>query len=524
MDYSFLKYSNTNLAGLLAIFLLSYYILRRLRAPKGRIAPEAAGGWPLIGHLGLLGGSGQLPHITLGALADKYGPAFTIRVGVHPALVISTSELAKECFTTNDVSLCSRPKIISGKHFGYNYAMLAFTSYGPYWREIRKITSLELLSIRRLELLKGVKASEIETSLKDLYKIWTEKKIGFSEGHALVDLKQWFGDLSLNVILRMVAGKRYFGTSASSDEARRCQEALREFFHLAGLFVVGDSIPYLGWLDLGGYEKAMKKTAKELDCIVTEWLEEHKEKKGSGGGKGEQDFMDIMLSVLNGANLGGFDADTVTKATCLSMIAGGSDSTTGTLTWALSLLLNNPHVLRKAQEELDYHVGKGRLVNESDMNKLDYLQAIVKETLRLYPAAPLLGLREFAEDSTIGGYHVTKGTRLMVNLWKLQTDPRTWSEPLEFKPERFLTSHKDIDLKGHHFELLPFGSGRRACPGMAFGLQMTSLALASLLHAFEISTSSNEMVDMTGSLGLTNFKATPLDVLVKPRLPSFFDE
>lgn len=206
------------------------------------------------------------------------------------------------------------------------------------------------------------------------------------------------------------------------------------------------------------------------------------------------------------------------------MIAGGSDSTTGTLTWALSLLLNNPHVLRKAQEELDYHVGKGRLVNESDINKLDYLQAIVKETLRLYPAAPLLGLREFAEDSTIGGYHVTKGTRLMVNLWKLQTDPRTWSEPLEFKPERFLTSHKDIDLKGHHFELLPFGSGRRACPGMAFGLQMTSLALASLLHAFEISTSSNEMVDMTGSLGLTNFKATPLDVLVKPRLPSFFDE
>ncbi|GMY28566.1 cytochrome P450 CYP82D47-like [Fagus crenata] len=290
MDYSFLKYSNTNLAGLLAIFLLSYYILRRLRAPKGRIAPEAAGGWPLIGHLGLLGGSGQLPHITLGALADKYGPAFTIRVGVHPALVISTSELAKECFTTND------------------------------WREIRIIASLELLSIRRLELLKGVKASEIETSLKDLYKIWTEKKIGFSEGHALVDLKQWFGDLSLNVILRMVAGKRYFGTSASSDEARRCQEALREFFHLAGLFVVGDSIPYLGWLDLGGYEKAMKKTAKELDCIVTEWLEEHKEKKGSGGGKGEQDFMDIMLSVLNGANLGGFDADTVTKATCLEAV------------------------------------------------------------------------------------------------------------------------------------------------------------------------------------------------------------
>ena len=317
MDYSFLPYFNTNLVGLLAILLFSYVILKRLRAPNARKAPEAAGGWPLIGHLRLLTGGSQLPHMKLGALADKYGPAFTIRVGVHPALVISTSELAKECFTTNDVSLCSRPKIISGKHFGYNYAMLAYTSYGPYWREIRKITSLELLSTRRLELLKGVKASEMETSLKELYNFWEEKKIG-NKDHVLVDMKQWFGDLSLKVILRMVAGKRYYGTSAASDEARRCHKALREFFHLAGLFVVGDAIPYLGWLDLGGYEKAMKKTAEELDGIVTEWLEEHKEKKASGEAKlGEQDFMDVILSILNGANLAGFDADTVTKATCL---------------------------------------------------------------------------------------------------------------------------------------------------------------------------------------------------------------
>lgn len=317
MDYSFLPYFNTNLVALLAILLFSYVILRRLRAPKARKAPEAAGGWPLIGHLRLLAGGSQLPHMTLGALADKHGPAFTIRVGVHPALVISTSELAKECFTTNDVSLCSRPKIISGKHFGYNYAMLVFTSYGPYWREIRKITTLELLSTRRLELLKDVKASEMETSLKELYKFWEEKK-GGNKDHVLVDMKQWFGDLSLNVILRMVVGKRYYGTSAASDEARRCHEALRECFHLAGLFVVGDAIPYLGWLDLGGYEKAMKKTAKELDGIATEWLEEHKEKKASGEAKlGEQDFMDVMLSILNGANLAGFDADTVTKATCL---------------------------------------------------------------------------------------------------------------------------------------------------------------------------------------------------------------
>ena len=124
------------------------------------------------------------------------------------------------------------------------------------------------------------------------------------------------------------------------------------------------------------------------------------------------------------------------------MIGGGSDTSTVTLTWAISLLLNNRHVLKKAQDELDIQVGKERIVNESDISKLVYLQAIVKETLRMYPPAPLLAPREFIEDCIIGGYHVPKGTRLITNLWKIQTDPRIWSEPLKFMPERFLTTHK----------------------------------------------------------------------------------
>ena len=202
-----------------------------------------------------------------------------------------------------------------------------------------------------------------------------------------------------------------------------------------------------------------------------------------------------------------------------NMIAGGNDTTMVTLTWTLSLLLNNRHTLKKAQEELDIKVGKGRIVNEADINNLFYLKAIIKEALRLYPPGTLAP-REFHEDCTIGGYHVTKGTRLVVNLWKIQTDPSVWSDPLEFKPERFLTTHKDIDVRGQNFELIPFGSGRRACPGISFGLQMLHLTLASLIHAFEISTPSNAPVDMTASFGLTNIKSTPLDVVVKPRLPS----
>lgn len=134
----------------------------------------------------------------------------------------------------------------------------------------------------------------------------------------------------------------------------------------------------------------------------------------------------------------------------------------------------------------------------------------------MYPAAPLSGLREFTEDYTIGGYHVQKGTWLITNLWKIQTDPRKWSDPLEFKPERFLSTHKNVDAKGKHFELIPFGYGRRICPGMSFGIQMTELVLANLLHAFYVSTTGP--VDMKASFGLTNMKTTPLGVLIKPRL------
>lgn len=200
------------------------------------------------------------------------------------------------------------------------------------------------------------------------------------------------------------------------------------------------------------------------------------------------------------------------------MITGGTDTTTVTLTWTLSLLLNNPQALKKIHEELDNHVGKERLVNESDINNLEYLRASVKEALRLCPAGPLSGLREVTEDCTVGGYHVPRGTWLMVNLSKVHTDPRVWSDPMEFKPERFLTTHKGTDVKGQHFELIPFGSGRRACPGITLGLQMTLLSLAGFLQGFEISTPGNEPVDMTGSVGLTNMKSTPLQVLVKPRL------
>ncbi|KAJ4834506.1 hypothetical protein Tsubulata_838807 [Turnera subulata] len=522
MDFS-IKF--TAFVGFFCLIFLYIALVRQEKSNKGSRsgrAPEPAGAWPIIGHLHLLGGKDQLLYRTLGALADKYGPAFSIRLGRRRAFVVSSWEMAKDCFTVNDKALASRPTTVAAKHMGYNYAVFGFAPYSSFWREMRKIATLELLSNRRLEMLKHVRISEVDLGIKELYKLRANNR----SGPVLVELNRWLEDMMLNVVVRMVAGKRYFGSTAScdEDEARQCQKAINQFFHLIGIFVVSDALPFLGWLDLMGHERAMKNTAKQLDAILEGWLEEHRQRRSSAGNilEGEQDFIDVMLSLQEEGQLSHFqyDADTSIKSTCLAMILGGSDTTAGTLTWAISLLLNNRHMLKRAQEELDLNVGMERQVEDSDIRNLVYLQAIIKETLRLYPAGPLLGPREAMEDCTVGGYNVPAGTRLIVNVWKIQRDPRVWENPSAFQPERFLTSHQNVDVRGQQFELIPFGSGRRSCPGVSFALQVMPLTLARLLHAFELSTPSDKPVDMTESPGLTIPKATPLEVLLTPRLPS----
>ncbi|XP_015890088.3 cytochrome P450 CYP82D47-like [Ziziphus jujuba] len=497
-----------------------FYHLNRPNSSKTRkcTAPQAGDAWPVIGHLHLFGGQ-QLTHKTLGAMADKYGPVFTVRLGSHQVLVLNSWEIARECFTIHDRAFSNRPSITASKLLGYDYAMFGFAPYGPYWREMRKIATIELLSNHRLDMLKHIRESEVQIMIKELYNMWISK--GSAGGRVLVDMKQWFGDLTHNIALRIVGGKRYFGVGADfeEEEARRCRQVMRDFAYLFGVFVLSDAIPSFGWLDINGYEKAMKKTAKELDILIGGWLEEHKQKRLIGGkGRKEQDFMDVMLNILDDSKVSAYDADTVNKATCLNLLLAGSDTTMVSLTWALSLLLNNPQELKKAQDELDIVVGKDRHVDESDIPNLIYLQAIVKETLRLYPPSPII-LRAAMEDCTLSsGYFIPSGTRLMVNAWKIHHDQRVWTSPHKFQPQRFLTTNKDIDMRGVNYELIPFGSGRRSCPGVSLALQVIHLALASFLHSFEVAKPSIEDVDMTESTGLTNLRANPLEVFLNPRL------
>ncbi|XP_038896981.1 cytochrome P450 CYP82D47-like [Benincasa hispida] len=525
MEFSQLSSSATVIAGIFSVVLFLYALFiistRVIGAHRNKLPPEPVGGWPLIGHLHLLNAA-EPAHITFAKLADTYGPIFTLKLGMKKALIVSSWEIANECFTTNDKIFASRPKLVASKLLGYDYAMFGFSPYGPHWRHVRKLATVELLTNHRLDQLQHIRAFEVHNSIKKLYELCIINKNN-NEQKTLVEMKTWFGDIILNTIFRIVVGKRFStavdGTDNDNEEYRK---ALRDFFEWFGVFVPSDSFPFLKWLDLGGHEKAMKKTAKILDNVFDKWLKEHQQKTNFE----EHDFMDAMLAVFKegGEQLSSYDADTIIKASCLALILAGSDTTMITMIWTLSLLLNNQDVLKKAQLELDEQVGRHKQVKESDVRNLKYLQAIVKETLRLYPPGPLGTPHESMEDCRIAGYHIPAGTRLTVNIQKLQRDPRVWEDPHEFRPERFLTNHKDFEVRGKTPQLIPFGSGRRMCPAVSFALQIMHLTLANLLHGFQIERPTKELLNMEESIGLTSIRKDPLQVLLSPRLhPRVYD-
>lgn len=328
MDLALSSLINTTaIAFLISLIPLGLILLGRI---KKKEAPIAKGAWPILGHLPIFNGT-QSPHRVLGALADKYGPIFTIKVGSKYALIINNWEMAKECFTTNDMALSSRPNLVATQHLAYKGAMFGNAPYGPYWRNLRKIATLEILTNHRVKQQQHIRVSEVRTSIKELFDVWSRKNSeSNSSNYVLVDMKQWFTHLTFNMVLRMVVGKRYFGarTNVDEEEAQRTVKALKKMMHLFGVITVGDVIPCLKLFDFGGHVKAMNETSKELDEVLVEWLKERRHKRSLGekvDGE-DKDIMDVLLSLLDEKTIEGFDCDTIIKATILVCILIFSNS------------------------------------------------------------------------------------------------------------------------------------------------------------------------------------------------------
>lgn len=202
------------------------------------------------------------------------------------------------------------------------------------------------------------------------------------------------------------------------------------------------------------------------------------------------------------------------------MISAGMDTTSITIEWAMAEMVRNPRVQQKIQEEIDRVVGTDRVMTEADIPNLPYLQCVTKECFRMHPPTPLMLPHKANADVKIGGYDVPKGATVNVNAWAIGRDPTLWKNPLEFRPERF--EEEDIDMKGTDFRLIPFGSGRRICPGAQLAINLVSSSLGHMIHGFTWTPPAGvkvEDIDMLEQPGTVTYMRTPIEAVATPRLP-----
>nr|ABA64468.1 flavonoid 3'-hydroxylase [Gerbera hybrid cultivar] len=498
----------TLLIGTCVTGLFLYVLLNRCTRNPNRLPPGPTP-WPVVGNLPHLG---TIPHHSLAAMAKKYGPLMHLRLGFVDVVVAASASVAAQFLKTHDANFADRPPNSGAKHIAYNYQDLVFAPYGPRWRMLRKICSVHLFSTKALDDFRHVRQEEVAILARALV----------GAGKSPVKLGQLLNVCTTNALARVMLGRRVFDSGdAQADEFK---DMVVELMVLAGEFNIGDFIPVLDWLDLQGVTKKMKKLHAKFDSFLNTILEEHKTGAGDGVASGKVDLLSTLISLKDDADgEGGKLSDIEIKALLLNLFTAGTDTSSSTIEWAIAELIRNPQLLNQARKEMDTIVGQDRLVTESDLGQLTFLQAIIKETFRLHPSTPLSLPRMALESCEVGGYYIPKGSTLLVNVWAISRDPKIWADPLEFQPTRFLPGGEkpNTDIKGNDFEVIPFGAGRRICVGMSLGLRMVQLLTATLIHAFdwELADGLNpKKLNMEEAYGLTLQRAAPLVVHPRPRL------
>ncbi|XP_022973389.1 cytochrome P450 71A3-like [Cucurbita maxima] len=473
---------------LVLIFLLHKWLLSNQNTSKA--SPPSPPKLPIFGHLLKLG---RLPHITLQNYARRYGPLFLLHLGTKPTIVVSSPQLARDIMKTHDLTFANRPKSSMADKLLYGSKDIAMSPYGEYWRRMRSIGVLRLLSHNSVQSFRCVREQEVKAMIDNI-----------QHNPISVNLTELFSRLTNDVICRVAFGRKY----GIGQDGSKLRSLLLQFGESLASFIIRDYVPLLGWIDgVSGFDVKAKRVAKELDVLLDEVIEDHIHLQNRAELK---DLMDILLSI-QAENSTGFPLQMGSiKALILDMFAAGVDSTYAALEWAMSELLKHPESMKKLKGEMREIMGGKGYVGEEDVEKMHYLKAIIKETLRLHPPLPLL-FRESSQSIKVKGYDINPGTRVMINVWAIGRDPEVWEEAEEFRPERFMTS--SMDFKGQNMELIPFGAGRRGCPGIAFAMAMIEMALANVVHKFEWKLpngAAGEDLDMTGVFGLAIHREFPL--------------
>lgn len=480
------------------------------------------------------------PHVALRDLARKHGPVMYLRLGQIDAVVISSPAAAQEVLRDKDVAFASRPNLLVADIILYGSMDMSFAPYGAYWRMLRKLCMSELLSTHKVRQLLAVRDSETISLVRKV------RAAGGQSGEP-VNL----GRLVLSCSMA-ITGRATFG--------QLCGDELMSVVDVAvlygGGFCAGDLFPSLSFVDVvTGLTRRLWRARRHLDGIFDKIIAEcearqRQAKTTTGTTNGDGDgLLSVLLRIRDegetGISMTSIKAILFVSAvkyiygaaeSCLSssksqfllidhqdMLAGGTETTSSAAEWIMSELMRNPEAMAKAQAEVRRVLdGKSPQDHEGQMDKLSYTRMVVKEGLRLHPVFPLLLPRLCRETCDVGGFEVAQGTKVIVNAWALARSPEHWKHPEEFWPERFADDTSvaaAADYVGSQFEYIPFGSGRRMCPGNTFGLAALELMVARLLYYFDWSLPDGmrpDELDMDTVVGSTMRRRNHLHLVASP--------
>ncbi|KAL8465644.1 hypothetical protein ACS0TY_034935 [Phlomoides rotata] len=474
---------------LLSVFLQRWFTTHRKNLPP---SPRKL---PIIGNFHQLG---AYPHRSLQSLSRRYGPLMLLHFGKVPVLVASSADAAREIMKNQDLIFSNRPKLSIPDRLLYGSRDVGFAPYGEHWRQVRSICVLHLLSLKRVQSFRRVRAEETSLMVEKI-----------ESSSSVVNLSELLVSLTNDVVCRVALGRKY----GEDGEGRKFKMLLEGFVVLLATFNVGDYVPWLAWINkISGLDGKVEKVAKQFNEFLEGVIQEHRERKRDRSGDDlVSDLVDVLLEYQRENEGSSPVEDDTIKAVVQDMFAAGTDTTSTALEWTIAELIRNPRAMHILQNEVRQVARNEQEINDQDVEKMPYLKAVIKESLRLHAPIPLLFPRKSTQDTKVLGYEIASGTHVVINVWAIARDPSFWDNSEDFIPERFLDTN--IDFRGLHFDFTPFGAGRRGCPGITFALAIAELALAKLVHNFNFALpdgARGEDLDMSEVYAIGVRKKYPL--------------